>query len=56
MCLCGDMYEMLSVFNMVCQYVCTGVCGSGCEFGAVAFCPRIEKEGKEWARVRVVER
>lgn len=55
MSLCGDVYEVLSVFNIVCQYVCSGVCGNGCEFEAVAFCLQIEKEGEGWAGARVVE-
>lgn len=38
MCLCGDVYGVLDMFNMASQYVCSGMCGSGCEFGAVAFC------------------
>lgn len=56
MCLCGDVYGMLGVFNMSCQYMCSGLCGSGCEFEAVAFCLQIKKEGDGWARARVVER
>lgn len=46
---------VLYMFSMACQSACGSVWGSGCEFGAVAFCLQIEKKGEGQVRARMVE-